>query len=187
MFADTFGNRLSAMSDEPGLFSMLKSPMSGHYERSDSEEMKSLDPSRARNHSNVFCVYSSPDDFKHAGIFRGGLDIGVDPTQLSVNLNSEENLLERMKSPFSQIPMSTSGQLPVNASLFDHMGVSGRHEEEGLALNAPTLQNECFVQDFRLPACYNLSKPKELLDTDIKAFPDSVLFYVFYNMPNDRA
>lgn len=54
--------------------------MSGHYDRSDSEEMKSLDLSRARNHSSVFQVYSSPEDFKHAGIFKGGLDIGVDPT-----------------------------------------------------------------------------------------------------------
>jgi len=54
-------------------------------------------------------------------------------------------------------------------------------------VNAPTLQNECFVQDFRLPACYNMSKPKELLDQDIKTFSDSVLFYIFYNMPNDRA
>jgi hypothetical protein len=73
----------------------------GHYERSDSEEMKSLDPSRLKNHGNVFNVYSSPEDFKHAGIFKGGLDIGVDPNQLSINVNSEENLLERMKSPFS--------------------------------------------------------------------------------------
>jgi hypothetical protein len=46
---------------------------------------------------------------------------------------------------------------------------------------------ECFVQDFRLPACYNMSKPKELPDEDIKTFSDSVLFYIFYNMPNDRA
>lgn len=32
-----------------------------------------------------------------------------------------------------------------------------------------------------------MSKPKELLDQDIKAFSDPVLFYIFYNMPNDRA
>lgn len=82
---------------------MLKSPMMshGHYERSDSEEMKQLEPSRLKNHGNVFNVYSSNEDFKHAGIFKGGLDIGVDPTHLSISLNSEENLLERMKSPFS--------------------------------------------------------------------------------------
>jgi hypothetical protein len=28
----------------------------------------------------VFHIYSSPEDFKNAGIFNGGLDIGVDPT-----------------------------------------------------------------------------------------------------------
>ena len=38
-----------------------------------------------------------------------------------------------------------------------------------------------------MPACYNMSKPKELPDQDIKAFSDPVLFYMFYNMPNDRA
>ena len=72
----------------------------------------------------------------------------------------------------------------MNSSVFDQ--AQGGLGEEYL-LNAPSLQNECFVQDFRLPTCYNLSKPKELLDSDVKAFPDPVLFYVFYNMPNDRA
>jgi hypothetical protein len=78
LFADTF----SRMGDEPGLFSMLKSSAigKGSYDRSDSEEIKSLDPSKSKNHSNVFHVYSSPQDFDHAGIFKGGLDIGVDPT-----------------------------------------------------------------------------------------------------------
>lgn len=78
MFADNFGR----MGDEPGLFTMLKSPLmsKGLHDRSDSEEMKSLDLSKSKNHSNVFHVYSSPQDFEHAGIFKGGLDIGVDPT-----------------------------------------------------------------------------------------------------------
>jgi hypothetical protein len=30
--------------------------------------------------SNVFQIYSSPESFESAGIFNGGLDIGVDPT-----------------------------------------------------------------------------------------------------------
>ena len=32
-----------------------------------------------------------------------------------------------------------------------------------------------------------MSKPKDLTDSALKHFPDSVLFYIFYNMPNDRA
>lgn len=31
-----------------------------------------------------------------------------------------------------------------------------------------------------------MSKPKELPDQELKSFSDSVLFYIFYNMPNDR-
>ena len=41
--------------------------------------------------------------------------------------------------------------------------------------------------DIRIPQCYNMSKPKGLPDSTIKAFPETVLFYMFYNMPNDRA
>jgi len=32
-----------------------------------------------------------------------------------------------------------------------------------------------------------MSKPKGLPEATIKAFPDTVLFYMFYNMPNDKA
>lgn len=32
-----------------------------------------------------------------------------------------------------------------------------------------------------------MSKPKGLPESRINAFPDTVLFYMFYNMPNDRA
>jgi len=32
-----------------------------------------------------------------------------------------------------------------------------------------------------------MSKPKDLPEATIKQFPDRVLFYIFYNMPNDRA
>jgi len=32
-----------------------------------------------------------------------------------------------------------------------------------------------------------MSKPKDLPEQEIKTFSDSVLFYIFYNMPNDRA
>ena len=72
------------------------------FESEDCEELKlNSEHSTSKNHGNVFQVYRGADDFKHAGIFKGGLDVGVDPNLLSVNLNSEENLLERMKSPFS--------------------------------------------------------------------------------------
>ena len=32
-----------------------------------------------------------------------------------------------------------------------------------------------------------MSKPKDLPESTMKDFPDTVLFYMFYNMPNDRA
>lgn len=75
-------------------------------------------------------MYRCADDFKQAGIFKGGLDVGVDPNLLQVNLNSEENLLERMKSPFS--PQMTIGQTSsqnlLDASIFG-MGGQLRHPE----------------------------------------------------------
>jgi hypothetical protein len=51
----------------------------GHFESGD-EDSKSLELNKVKNHTNVFHVYSSVDDLKCAGIFKGGLDIGVDPT-----------------------------------------------------------------------------------------------------------
>jgi len=47
--------------------------------------------------------------------------------------------------------------------------------------------NDSFQVDIRIPQCYNMSKPKGLPDSTIKVFPDTVLFYMFYNMPNDKA
>ena len=32
-----------------------------------------------------------------------------------------------------------------------------------------------------------MSKPKGLPEAMMSAFPDTVLFYMFYNMPNDKA
>ena len=32
-----------------------------------------------------------------------------------------------------------------------------------------------------------MSKPKGLPEAMMNAFPDTVLFYMFYNMPNDKA
>jgi len=32
-----------------------------------------------------------------------------------------------------------------------------------------------------------MSKLKGLPESQMKAFPDTVLFYMFYNMPNDKA
>ena len=47
--------------------------------------------------------------------------------------------------------------------------------------------SDSFQEEIRIPQCYNMSKPKGLPEATIKAFPDTVLFYMFYNMPNDRA
>lgn len=51
------------------------------FENEETEEKKLLtEKSKTRDNSNVFHIYRSPEDFKNAGIFNGGLDIGVDPT-----------------------------------------------------------------------------------------------------------
>ena len=56
---------------------------------------------RRGDHTNVFHYYNSSEAFNDAGIFKDGFDIGVDLSFLSVNINSEENLCERMKSPYA--------------------------------------------------------------------------------------
>ena len=47
--------------------------------------------------------------------------------------------------------------------------------------------SDSYIQDFRIPTCYNMEKPKDLPESTIKDMPVNVLFYMFYNMPNDRA
>lgn len=49
--------------------------------------------------------------------------------------------------------------------------------------------SESFQLDYRIPACYNLSKPKQggVKEEMIRnVMPDRVLMYIFYNMPNDK-
>lgn len=99
---------------------MLKSTLAqSAFDNADLEDKKiQVDGVKGGDNNNVFHIYSSPEDFKNAGIFNGGLDIGVDPTQLSVNFNSEENLVERMKSPFLQIALNLGINAP-NGSFYD--------------------------------------------------------------------
>ena len=47
--------------------------------------------------------------------------------------------------------------------------------------------SDSYQHEFRIPSCYKMSKPKDLPESTIKDFPVNVLFYMFYNMPNDRA
>lgn len=61
------------------------------------------------------------------------------------------------------------------------------------------VESECFSQDFYLPACYDLSKFRpagtspangafaQASVEKCKLFPDTVLFYIFYTMPHDKA
>lgn len=73
------------------------------------------------------------------------------------------------------------------------------------------VESESFSHDFRLPKCYDIPKTKlreivtpasagqeggEVYSSDgsllasstrCKQFPDKVLFYIFYNMPHDKA
>ena len=80
----------------------------------------------------------------------------MDLTQLAISFESKENLVEKMKSPFPT-PYGT--------------------------------YSESFQNDFRLPACYDLSKSKQtgMREEMIReVLPERVLFYIFYNLPNDR-
>ena len=48
--------------------------------------------------------------------------------------------------------------------------------------------SESLHMDLRIPPCYKLSKPKELKEEMIqKNVPPTVLFYIFYNMPGEKA
>ena len=38
----------------------------------------------------VFNIYSSKENFSQAGLFNGGLDVGIDPMRLSVDFNIKE-------------------------------------------------------------------------------------------------
>lgn len=57
------------------------------------------------------------------------------------------------------------------------------------------IESESFSHDFRLPKCYEIPKFKVQLDDAntfitskrCKQFPDKVLFFIFYNMPHDKA
>jgi hypothetical protein len=62
------------------------------------------------------------------------------------------------------------------------------------------VESESFSHDFRLPKCYDIPKFREtavassesgssqlINSARCKQFPDKVLFYVFYNMPHDKA
>ncbi len=54
--------------------------------------------------------------------------------------------------------------------------------------NAANSYSESLHQDFRIPPCYKLSKPKDLKEEMIKnVMPVTVLMYIFYNMPNEKA
>ena len=43
-------------------------------------------------------------------------------------------------------------------------------------------ESDFFTADYQLPACYHVNKPLP----PVSSFPDCVLFYIFYNLPNER-
>ena len=61
------------------------------------------------------------------------------------------------------------------------------------------VESESFNHDFRLPKCYDVPKFREfskgskeesgqlVTSQRCKLFPDKVLFFIFYNMPQDKA
>lgn len=73
--------------------------------------------------------------------------------------------------------------MQANGMLFGGKGLSSSQSQQPSFAN----YDDCFQVDIRIPQCYNMSKPEGLQESTIKVFPDSVLFYMFYNMPNDKA
>jgi len=57
------------------------------------------------------------------------------------------------------------------------------------------IESESFRTDFRMPKSYDIPKFKKLSEetnqlistSRCKQFPDKVLFFIFYNMPHDKA
>ena len=98
--------------------------------------------------------------------------------KLILILFCNSNLADRLKSPYP----SSSSQLPPPESL-GSKGAKQAMLQQSESLN----YNDSYQQDFRIPQCYHMSKPKDLPESTIKDFPVNVLFFIFYNMPYDRA
>jgi hypothetical protein len=90
-----------------------------------------------------------------------------------------------MKSPFSQIPLNLGPNMP-NGSFYDqsHSAPQGFGMVNELNSKMHLEQHDEGIQS---TFSTTMSKPKDLPEQEIKTFSDSVLFYIFYNMPNDRA
>ena len=107
---------------------------------------------------DVFQIYSSgPEPGPDVGLHMGGLDVGMD---------------------LSQNPLHVSFEAKEN--LVEKLKSPFPNPYGSYA--------ESLQQDFRIPSCYKLAKPKELTEEMIKnVLPVSVLMYIFYNMPNEKA
>ena len=107
---------------------------------------------------DVFQIYSSgPEPGPDVGFHMGGLDVGMD---------------------LSQNPLHVSFEAKEN--LVEKLKSPFPNPYGSYA--------ESLQQDFRIPSCYKLAKPKELTEEMIKnVLPVSVLMYIFYNMPNEKA
>lgn len=107
----------------------------------------------------------------------GGLDTGIDLSldQVSADLVSSDNILDKLTNskPTTNESSKVSSICEIVNSPFP---------------NQQNSYSESMQSDFRRPKCYTLSKPKELKDDMIRnVLPEQVLFYIFYNMPNERA
>jgi len=84
-----------------------------------------------------------------------------------------------------------------------HIQVNGtpdfQQSQEFMVENKTKAESESFYHDFILPTCYDMpnffndssqagaSKSSPIGLERCKQFPDSVLFYIFYSMPQDKA
>jgi hypothetical protein len=74
------------------------------------------------------------------------------------------SLSEKLISPYAENYSSNVDQLP-DGSL-DHDG---------------------FSADFTIPSCYMMNKSIDLTKPSLRQFPNTVLFYIFFNMHHERA
>ena len=69
---------------------MQKIPRQGATSQQDKSQSNSEDQKDPGNLLKVFQIYRNQEQLRNSGILNGGLDIGMDPMQLSVDFNQKE-------------------------------------------------------------------------------------------------
>jgi len=143
----------------------------------------------------------------------GGLDTGIDFGKFIIDTSnnigqtspSSERYADRFIGPYARTHLnsselvtpddpSTTSEQRSSYLLGQYFKLINTHMH---GLPGGKVESESFSHDFRLPKCYDIPKFKEMTQSGesvqlissarCKQFPDKVLFYIFYNMPHDKA